>query len=80
MGPIIGALVALVLFSLFGLLPAFRLGSSLALYILYKATGRSVEPTPAARAFIIAAASLCILCGGAIAFFAGALLGSFFLR
>lgn len=79
MGTIIGAVAGLVLFSIFGLLPAFRFGSFLALYMLYKVTGRSVEPTPMARAFIIAAALLSILCGAALSLFGGALLGSIFL-
>lgn len=79
MGTIIGALAGLVLFSFFGFRPAFRSGSSLALYILYKVTGKSVELTPLARAFIIAAALLIILCGAAISMFGGALLGSFFM-
>jgi hypothetical protein len=79
MGTIIGAVAGVVLFSIFGFLPAFLFGSSLVLYMLYKITGRSVEPTSAARAFIIAGALLSILCGAAIPFFGGALLGSIFL-
>lgn len=79
MGTIIGAVAGLVLFSIFGFLPAFRFGSSLALYMLYKVTGKSVAPTPLARAFIIAGALLSILCGAAISIFGGALLGSIFL-
>ena len=79
MGPIIGAVAGLVLFFIFGLLTAFRFGSFLALHMLYKVAGRSVEPTPMARAFIIAGALLSILCGAAISLFVGALLGSVFL-
>lgn len=79
MGPIIGAAAGLVLFFIFGLLPAFRFGSFLALQMLYKVTGRSVEPTPTAKAFIIAGALLSILFGAAVSLFVGALLGSIFL-
>ncbi len=78
MGTIIGAVAGLVLFFIFGLLPAFRFGSSQALYMLYKVTGKPVEPTALARAFIIAGAFLCILCGAALSLFGGALLGSIF--
>ncbi len=79
MGTVIGAAAGLVLFSIFGLLPAFRFGSSLTLYVLYKVMGRSVEPTPLARVFIIAGALLSILCGAVISIIGGALLGSIFL-
>ncbi|HAM52598.1 MAG TPA: hypothetical protein DCP92_18570 [Nitrospiraceae bacterium] len=79
MGSIIGAVAGFVLFSIFGLLPTFRFGSSLALYTLHRVTGRSVKATLVARAFIIAGALLSILCGAAVSLFGGALLGSIFL-
>ena len=79
MGTIIGAITGLVIFSIFGLLPAFRFGSSLALYLLYKVSGKSVKPTPIARALIMAGTLLSILCGAVLFLFGGALLGSIFL-
>lgn len=79
MGTIIGAVVGLVLFLIFGLLPAFRFGSFLAIYTLYKVTGRSVEPTLLTRALTIVGTLLSILCGAALSLFGGALLGSIFL-
>lgn len=79
MGTIIGAVAGVVLFAIFGLLPAFRFGSSLVLYALYKGTGKSVKPTPVARALIIAGALLSILCGAAISLLGGAIFGSLFL-
>jgi hypothetical protein len=78
-GTVIGAMAGVVLFAIFGLLPAFRFGSFLALFLVYKVTGKSVEPTPVARALIIAGALLSIACGAAISLIGGALLGSIFL-
>lgn len=79
MGTMIGAVAGIVLFAVFGLFPAFRFGSSLALYALYKVTGKSVDPTPLARIFILAGAIMSILCGAVFSIIAGALFGSIFL-
>lgn len=79
MGTMIGAAAGLVLFVVFGLVPAFRFGSYLALYILHKASGNPVEPAAGARAFIIACALFSIACGAAVSLVLGALLGGFVL-
>lgn len=76
MGMLIGAGLAVVLFAIFGLLPAFRFGSYMVLIVLNKATGRPVKPTLSAQAFIIAGAVLCIVGGFFLFVMAGALLGS----
>ena len=78
-GTTIGAVTGMVLFALFGLLPAFRLGSYLALFILRRATGKPVEATVSARAFILAAALLCLVGGAALSLLIGAWIGSFVL-
>jgi hypothetical protein len=79
MGTIIGAIAGIILFLIYGLLPAFRLGSLLALLFLNKVTRRSVDPTPASRAFIIFVVIICILSGAAFSLFIGAIIGSLFL-
>ncbi len=79
MGTIIGAVAGIVLFGIFGLLPAFRFGGFLALYLLHRVTGKSVDPTLPVRVCIAAGALISILCGAGIALLAGALLGSIFL-
>jgi len=79
MGTMIGAAAGIVLFAVFGLFPAFRFGSFLALYALYKVTGKSVEPTPLTRVFILVVTSMSILAGAVLSLIAGALVGSIFL-
>jgi len=69
----------MILFAVFGLIPTFRFGSYLALFILHKATGKPVEATAGARAFIVIGAIFCILCGAAFSLVLGALIGSFVL-
>ena len=76
---IIGAIAGIILFFIYGLMPAFRFGSFLALLFLNKVTGRSIAPTPASRAFIIFVVIICILSGAAFSFFIGAIIGSLFL-
>lgn len=79
MGTMIGAAVGMVLFVVFGLLPTFRLGSHLALFVLHKTTGKPVEPAAGARACILASALICIACVAALSLVLGALLGSVIL-
>ena len=79
MGTIVGAAIGLILFAFFGLMPAFRLGSYLALFFLKTVTGRSVKPTLPARAFIIFVVILFVLSVAAVSLIIGALIGSFFL-
>jgi hypothetical protein len=76
----IGAAAGLILFGVFGLLPSFRFGSYLALFILHKTSGKLVEPVAGARAFILAVALFCIACGTVLSLVLGALLGSLVLR
>ena len=78
MGKIIGAIAGIILFLIYGLLPAVRFGSFVALLFLNKVTGRPVEPTPAARAFIIFIVIICICSGAAFSLFIGAIIGSLF--
>ena len=79
MGTITGAIAGIILFSIYGLLPVFRFGSFLALFIMHKVTGRSVKPTLAARVFIMVIVILCLLSAAAFSLITGALIGSFFL-
>ena len=79
MGTIIGAIAGIILFSIYGLLPTFRFGSFLALLFLNKVMGRSIDPTPASRAFIIFIVIICILSGAAFSLFIGAIIGSLLL-
>lgn len=79
MGIIAGAVIGLILYAFFGLLPTFRISSYLALLLLHKITGKSVDPTPAVRAFIIILVILCILSCAAISLITGAIIGSLFL-
>ena len=79
MGTIAGAVIGIILFVFFGLLPTFRFGSYLALLFLNTVTGRSVDPTPAFRAFIIFVVILCVLSGAVFSSIIGAIIGSFFL-
>ena len=79
MGTIIGAAAGIILFVVFGLVPAFRFGSYLALFILHKATGKPVEPEAGTRVCILAGALFCIVSGAAVSLVLGALLGSFVL-
>jgi hypothetical protein len=75
----IGAASGLVLFVVFGLVPAFRFGSYLVLFFIHKTTGKPVEPEAGARVCILAGALFCIACGAAASLVLGALLGSFVL-
>ena len=79
MGTMIGAAAGLILFVIFGLVPVFRFGGYLALFILHKASGKPVEPVEGARAFILACALFFIACGAAVSLVLGALLGSLVL-
>ena len=79
METIIGAIAGIILFSIYGLLPTFRFGSFLALLFLNKVTGRSIDPTPASRAFIIFVVIICILSGAGFSLLIGAMIGSLFL-
>lgn len=79
MGTIIGAIAGIIIFLLYGLLPTFRFGSFLALFFLNKVTGRSVDPTPASRAFIVFVVIICVFSGAAFSLFIGAIIGSLFL-
>jgi hypothetical protein len=79
MGTVVGAVIGIIMFAIFGLLPAFRFGSYLGLISLKRLTGRAVESTRAARAFIIGTVVLCILSGAAFSLIVGALIGSFFI-
>ncbi len=76
MGTIIGAGISTILFLFFGLLPAFRFGSYVALFFLHKVAGPSVKVAPAARAFVILAAVLSIVFGALISVVIGALIGA----
>jgi len=79
MGALIGAAAGIILFAVFGFIPAFRFGSYLALFILQKATGKSVEPTACARLFIISSALFSILTGAALFTVIGSLIGTVLL-
>lgn len=79
MGTIIGAGIGIILFLFLGLLPAFRFGSHVALFFLYKVTGASVKAAPAVRAFVILAAVLSIVFGVLISMVIGALIGAMLL-
>jgi len=78
MGTMIGAAAGLVLFVVFGLVPAFRLGSYLVLFFIHKTTRKPVEPEAGARVCILAAL-FCIACGAALSLVLGALLRSVIL-
>lgn len=75
MGTIVGAAAGIILFTVFGIMPAFRFGSYLALFILQKATGKSVEPSVWARFFIISGALVSILMGAGFFAVIGSLIG-----
>ena len=79
MGTMIGAAAGLVLFVVFGLVPAFRLGSYLVLFFIHKTTRKPVEPEAGARVCILAGALFCIACGAALSLVLGALLRSVIL-
>jgi len=75
MGTVLGAAAGIILFAVFGFEPAFRFGSYLALFILHKATGRSVEPAGWARFFIISSTMISILIGAIFCAVIGSLIG-----
>jgi hypothetical protein len=79
MGAIVGAAAGIILFAVFGFLPAFRFGSYLALFILQKAAGKSVEPSAWARFFIVSSALVSILMGAAFFTVIGSLIGTVLL-
>jgi hypothetical protein len=79
MGTIVGAAAGIILFAVFGFMPAFRFGSYLALFILQKATGKSVEPSAWARFFIVLSALVTILMGAAFFTMLGSLIGTVLL-
>jgi len=75
MGRIVGTVAGIIIFGLVGLVPAFRFGSYLALFILQKATGRPVEATLWPRLFIISTTLILIFVGSAVFAWVGALIG-----
>jgi len=79
MGTIAVAVIGLILYAFFGFMPTFRFSSYLALLLLNKVTGRSVDPTPGLRTFIIIVVIICVLTFAAFSLFIGAIIGSLFL-
>jgi hypothetical protein len=75
MSAVLGAAAGIILFAVFGFMPAFRFGSYLALFVLHKATGRSVEPAGWARFFIISSTLISILVGAVFCTVIGSLIG-----
>lgn len=75
MGAIAGAVAGAVLFLIFGLMPAFRFGGFLALFILSKVTGKPVQPTGSSRALIAAGSALSILFGAVFFIIIGTVIG-----
>jgi hypothetical protein len=73
---IIGAGISIILFLLFGLLPAFHFGSRVALFLLHNAAGTSAQTAPHARGIVILAAVLTIISGAFLSMAIGALIGA----
>ena len=71
----IGAVSGAILFLIFGLIPAFFMGSHGTLLVLASLAGGSVEPNILVRMLIVIGAIMGILCVGAVSIMAGAIMG-----